>query len=780
MRRTCLCLCLIGAVAVTALVAWRVTPGRAQPAGTAPAQPEKPASKGLPLAQVILFSSGVGYFQREGSVEGNARVDLSFPAGDVNDLLKSLVLEDRGEGKIGVISYDGMEPLEKALRSFALDLTLNPTFGQLLNQARGEKVEIALQTAAGAASGTMTGVIVGMESQVEGAKENHQLNLLCAEGVRCVPLAQVQRVRFLNSTLDTEFRRALEVLAASHNAQKRGVSLHFVGQDKRPVRVGYVVESPIWKTSYRLVMDRKTGKLSLQGWAVVENTTDEDWADVRMALVASRPISFVMDLYQPLFLPRPTVEPERFASLRPPEYQGALTPGNAIQGGGRGMLGVGGGFGGLGALGALGGGAGALGGGFAPGMMPGNFQGQNNLGVGGGIVGQGQLGGQWGQQGGQFNRYQMPGFNGLAQQNRLTYEELQERRKEREGAKAEAKKVGSAMAAIDPTQSIDPAATGEEVGDGYRYVIDQKVSLSRQKSALLPLVNQPVAGSRVSIYNPQVEAKFPLLGLKFKNTTGQPLTQGPVTVFEGGTYAGDARIMDLQPNEERLLAYAVDQGMEVKTENGGGTEVLTAVRINKGVLGVTHKLRETKTYLVKNRSSQDRLLIVEQPVREDWKLVEPARPAERSRDVYRFEWKVPAGKADRHEVAEEKTRFERKALADAADHTIRVLLNSTVSSPKVKEALRRSLDYRAKILAARRDLAALEQELKGLTDDQARMRANLGTLPKESQAYKRTLEKFDKQEPQIEKLQAQVKEKQEAEKRLEKELSEYLTGLTAE
>jgi hypothetical protein len=773
MRRTCLCLCLIGAVAVTALVAWRTAPGRAQPAAPAPAPLENPAAKGLPLAQVILFSSGVGYFQREGTVEGDARVDLSFPATDVNDLLKSLVLQDRGQGKIGIVSYDGTEPLDKTLRSFALDLTANPTFGQLLNQARGEKVEIALQNTAGATPGTVTGVIVGMESQLDGTKEVHQLNLLCAEGVRCVPLAQVQRVRFLNGTLDSEFRRALDVLAASHNAQKRGVSLHFLGEGKRPVRVGYVVENPIWKTSYRLVMDKKAGKLALQGWAVVENTTDEDWRDVRMALVSSRPISFVMDLYQPLFLPRPTVEPERFASLRPPVYNGPLTGGNA-------NLGVGGGgFGGVGGLGALGV-AGALGGGFNQLGMQGNFQGNVNLGIGGGLVGMGQLGGQWGQQGGPFNRYQMPGLNGLAPQNRLTYQELQERRKELQEAKAEAKKVGSAMAAIDPTQSIDPAATGEEVGDGYRYVIDQKVSLPRQKSALLPLVNQEVAGRRVSIYNPKVQAKFPLLGLKFKNTTGQPLTQGPVSVYEGGTYAGDARILDLQPNEERLLAYAIDQGLEVKMEDGAGAEELTAVRINKGLLRVTHKLRETKTYLIKNRSSQDRALIVEQPVREDWKLVEPAKPAERSRDAYRFEWKVPAGQAARHQVAEEKTRFQQRALADADDRTIRVLLNSTVSSPQVKEALRRSVDYRAKVLAARRDLALLEKQLKTITDDQARMRANLGTVPKDSAAYKRYLAKFDTQETQIEKLQSQINEKQEAEKALEKELSDYLAGLTVE
>jgi hypothetical protein len=289
-----------------------------------------------------------------------------------------------------------------------------------------------------------------------------------------------------------------------------------------------------------------------------------------------------------------------------------------------------------------------------------------------------------------------------------------------------------------------------------------------------------VAGTRVSIYDPKVQAKFPLLGLKFKNTTGQPLTQGPVSVYEGGTYAGDARILDLQPNEERLLAYAIDQGMEVKAEDGVGTEELTAVRVNKGLLRITHKLRETKTYLIKNRSSQDRALIVEQPVRQDWKLVEPAKPAERSREAYRFEWKVPAGKSDKRQVVEEKTRFQQRALADADDRTIRVLLNSTVSSPKVKEALRRSVDYRAKALAARRDLELVEKQLKTITDDQARMRANLGTIPKESAAYKRILAKFDTQEVQIEKLQAQVEKKQEANKALEKEFSDYLAGLTAE
>src|SRR6185295_9923009 len=107
--------------------------------------------------------------------------------------------------------------------------------------------------------------------------------------------------------------------------QKKAVSLHFAGDGKRKVQVGYVVEAPIWKTSYRLVLDPAAkAKPYLQGWALVENPTDEDWGGVQMALVSGRPISFKMDLYNPLYVPRPTVEPELFASLRPPTYDGGF------------------------------------------------------------------------------------------------------------------------------------------------------------------------------------------------------------------------------------------------------------------------------------------------------------------------------------------------------------------------------------------------------------------------------------------------------------------------
>jgi hypothetical protein len=619
---------------------------------------------------------------------------------------------------------------------------------------------VTLQQGGAGQPGALQGVVVGMEVQHQpGPKDTlievDVLNLKCAEGVRSVKLSDVQRLRFLNASLDSEFNRALDVLASAHNSQKRTVSLAFAGEGKHAVKVGYVVENPIWKTSYRLVLDRK-GKPSLQGWALVENTSDEDWKDVKMSLISSRPISFEMNLYQPLFVPRPMVEPDLFASLRPPSYQGALAVGQAPN------------FANPGQFGGPIPGPNMQTGALVNPMNAGLNRYQQGLGQNGGFA---QFGGQLGQN---FNGNGNNDNNTLPT-NKLSYNELQQRRQQLRQDKDNAKKVGSAVA-LDPTG----AAAAEEVGDYFQYAVGKPVTLPRQKSAMLPIVNQEVGGARVSIYNEAVQAKFPLLGLRFKNTTGQGLMQGPVSVFEGGAYAGDARLADLQPDEERLVAYAIDQGVEVKAEGKSAPERLIAVKVVKGVLEMTHKLRDTKTYVVKNRSPQDRALVIEHPIREDWKLITPEKPAEYSRDVYRFELAVPSGQTAKQEVVEERSRTGGVALASVDDPTVKLLLAGDVAGPKVKEALKKAQDLKGELATIKRDREQLEKQLKAITDDQSRLRANLEKVPQGTAAYKRYVEKFDQQETEIEKLQKQIEEKQEAEKTKQAAYEDFVAGLSVE
>ena len=248
MRRTVIAASSAGAAALAAFVLWWASPTTAQdPAPVPPAQGNngngqaKPPSVPLPIGHVVLFSSGVGYFQREGEVEGNSRVDLTFPGTDVNDLLKSLVLQDLGrrQGQ----HHQLRQP--RPDRQDAQELRARPDHqpdasARLLNQARGEKVEVTLQQGNAAQPGTVTGVIVGMESQHAAGtartrwSTSSMLNLLCTEGIRSVPLSAGPAAA-LRSTRPwtSEFRRALEVLATRHDTQKKVVSLGFNGEGKR-------------------------------------------------------------------------------------------------------------------------------------------------------------------------------------------------------------------------------------------------------------------------------------------------------------------------------------------------------------------------------------------------------------------------------------------------------------------------------------------------------------------------------------------------------------------
>jgi hypothetical protein len=666
--------------------------------GAAPA----PDSPRLPVKGVVLFSSGVGYFQREGAVDGDARVDLTFPVGDINDLIKSLTLQDLDGGLVSAVSYDSHDPVERTLKSFAVDLTGDPAQSQLLEQARGEKVEVVLNQSANQPSGTLTGTIVGTENHKEihdkAAIDAAYLNLWCADGLRSVKLADCQRVRFLNPVLEGEYRRALDTLALSHDAQKKAVSLQFTGQGRRNVRVGYVTESPVWKTSYRLALN-KDGKPQLQGWAVVENPTDEDWNTVKMALVSGRPISFKMDLYQPLYAPRPTVEPELFASLRPQTYEGdldrrrdALARGEPAASAPSAPMG---GFGGRGAGAGLGAASKA---GAAP-----------------------------------MDAVQ---FRRLRESGALSDEEFA------------AKDTGLNLA-----RGVASAATAQRLGESFQYRLEQPVNLPRQKSALLPIVQHDVEAGRVSVYNPSVHAKYPLLGLKLKNSTGLNLMQGPITVFDSGTYAGDARILDLQPNDERLLTYAVDLGTEVEAKSKNPPSRITAVKIKKGLAYQTTRQREERTYHAVNRSQDDKTLLVEHPYRPSFRLANDLKPAERTRDMYRFEMKLPAGKSGDVEVAEEQDVQQAVQLTNSSDQQIRFFLQQQVLSKAVREAFEKASDLRGKWAGTQRELEQVIRQIAQIEQDQGRLRENLKATPPTSDAYKRYVKKLDTQEAQLESLQ---------------------------
>src|SRR5947208_5165788 len=190
---------------------------------------------------------------------------------------------------------------------------------------------------------------------------------------------------------------------------------------------------------------------------------------------------------------------------------------------------------------------------------------------------------------------------------------------------------------------VGTAETAAKLGDYFQYAIDKPVTLPRQKSALLPIVGKEVQATRVSIYNERTQKKFPLLGLRFKNTSGGHLIQGPITIFEGSNYAGDAQVLDLQPNEERLVSYAVDLGTEVNPVPSSDSGRVLSIKAVKGIVHTSVKNRQIKTYTVKNRNETERTVLIEHPVNHAFRLVGD-KPLETAADVYRFHLKDPTGR----------------------------------------------------------------------------------------------------------------------------------------
>ena len=264
-------------------------------------------STALPIQKVVLYSSGVGYFEHEGRVAGSATTELRFRAAQMNDVLKSLLLQDLDGGRISTVIYPSQDPINKILGSFDIDLSGNPSLGNVLTQLRGSSVNIS------AGTDIHKGIVLGVEKvqrHVNGTLvTTDAVNIINKGSIKSLPLSLVDGIELNDPALQEEFNKALQAVAQARDQDKKPILIAHEGKGSRRILVGYVVEAPVWKTSYRLVLpEAGETKGYLQGWSIIENQTENDWEDVELTLVSGRPISFIQDLYNPLYVQRPIVQ----------------------------------------------------------------------------------------------------------------------------------------------------------------------------------------------------------------------------------------------------------------------------------------------------------------------------------------------------------------------------------------------------------------------------------------------------------------------------------------
>ena len=649
----------------------------------------------VPLRQVVLFSSGVGYFQHGGTVKGNTTATLMFKTDQINDVLKSMVLMDFGGGTISSVSYGSRAPLTRALKSFAVDISDNPDMAKLLERLRGAEIVVE-------APDKIAGKILGVEKRkkqftaggVATIIEEVILNIATGEGIKSVPMSTVQNLNLKDKKLAGELNQALELLIASHDTQRRGMTVRFTGKGKRDVSVGYIIEAPVWKTSYRLVLSGK--KPGLQGWAIVENTTDADWKQVQLVLVSGRPISFIQDLYTPLYLSRPVVRPKMYASLKPRMYDEGI---------------------------------------------------ESKAKMAKDIV-----------HGAPAREYAARSMAG------------------RPAMLARAAKEESLLRTVVLDQGVEAIAAAQEVGELFRFSIEAPVDLARRQSAMLPIVNCPIAAEKVSIYNPAVLRTHPLNGAYLTNNTDLKIPAGPVTVFDEGVYAGDAQIDDMVPNDKRLISYAVDLNVSVDSSQKSSTSIISG-QIDRGALYIKHRRLYTHKYVIKNKSDQARQVIVEHPFHAKRKLLKPDKYEEKTPKLYRFRLPVEPEATEDFAVETEQVHFETVGIVDSAiDLLLRYSKRGEISE-KVRQALAKAIRMKQQVTELVQRLEDLTKQKRDIEVGQERLRRNLNSVGRTSSLGRRYLKTMSQQEDQIEALGKQIDTTRAKLEAKRAELRQYLDGL---
>ena len=258
----------------------------------------------LPVRQVVLYKHGVGYFERSGQLGPGESAQLDFKASEMNDVLKSLTVEQRGGGGISALRYDSSDPLEKKLAEFPFRLGPGQPLSAMLDQLKGAVVELKY------GSETVRGAILSGRTipATDNQPASELLSLLLDTGeMRTFDLAGASSIRLVDATLQAQFQQYLAVLIGARSTDKRSVFIDSSGAQARDIMASYMIPMPVWKSSYRLIWGAG-GEPTLEGWAIVDNTTGEDWNGVQLALVSGRPISFISRLYEPRYIARPVAE----------------------------------------------------------------------------------------------------------------------------------------------------------------------------------------------------------------------------------------------------------------------------------------------------------------------------------------------------------------------------------------------------------------------------------------------------------------------------------------
>ncbi len=273
----------------------------------------------LPLRRITLYSSGVGHFEHSGVAAGDGGLTIPVSRPHLDDVLRTLTLEAVAGGLVRSVEYTVEDPFDRALAQ--MPVQPGGTLHSILTSLIGEEIAVGAPAVRGrviaaepVAAGTGAAATHG---------ESIRITLATAGGLRTVSIGEASQITVTDARLRARIDDALDLVRGARNPDVRVLSVRTTGTAGRELRATYIREMPVWKPTYRLVLGDGNEHL-LQGWAIVENTTETDWDDVALTLVAGDPVSFRMAIADPIYQRRPEVAFPLEQGVRPPQFADAI------------------------------------------------------------------------------------------------------------------------------------------------------------------------------------------------------------------------------------------------------------------------------------------------------------------------------------------------------------------------------------------------------------------------------------------------------------------------
>jgi len=638
----------------------------------------------LTVSKVVLYKHGIGFFERSGSVPAGDEAQLQFKATEMDDVLKSLTVEKRGGGGVSAVRYDSSDPLSKRLEVFPFRIGSKVNLADILDQFKGAQVELRLS------KGALRGSIVSsrLSPATDRQAERIELMLFMENGeLQTVDPTGAAGLRFVDSKLQSQFQDYLQVISRARSLDKRTVTIESSGGASQ-VAVSYVVPTPIWKSSYRLIFSGADPLL--EGWAIVDNTTGEDWADVHMSLVSGLPVSFISKLYEPRYLTRPVVQLAQDRAWRPIVHGGVIES-----------------------------------------EEPQLAQRADQKRRGGRVA---------------------PNMPMAPARMELAASDMKEGRSYRQDVAASVggqfAGVGSgagpgSFARNQMASTVAAAAVGAELGELFEYTIDEPVTIRKGESAMLPFIREQIKARRLLIYDHANGSQHPLNAVELNNSSGTTMDGGAITVYDAGAYAGEALMETIKSGDKRLISYAVDLGTRITAAFDSSNKLQSEFHYRRGIMTLRRALKETKTFTIRNVDSDAKTVIIEHAARPGYELLD-MKAAEKTANAYRFEVSIAAGETAKFPVVEERVYSEQIGITNLTPDQLFSYVSNKQLDEAGREKLRQIADLKRQIADGDNQGKRLDQQINQMVQDQSRLRSNISTLRSVTGQQQRVMEYADK------------------------------------